>query len=477
MSENESHHHGKNEIIIIKRHGHGDHGHHGGAWKIAYADFMTAMMAFFLVMWLVNAANEATKAAVASYFNPIKLTDAKPAEKGLTKPGKTAEGEATQDKSKVEGEAKSSGDSAATGQQQQSTAGEKTSYSEADYFENPYAVLSEIVLQVGSQANVSVKGEGGAADAGPSTGADGGQAYRDPFDPDFWTHQEQVAGQQANASGQNGDMKKDQAAAAVAAQDKGNEVGKGGIAGDQSTSEKGKGGIPGDQNTAEKGKGGLPGTQNTTEKGQGGSTATDQTGKAPQQMQAAKDAKQNDTKSKQDAADQVAAATPAKSAAAQAADQKAADNLKSEIVNAMQGSVGKLADAISVEPSEGGLLISVSDQVASPMFDVGSSVPKRDLIIAMQDIGKILQAQKGAIAIRGHTDGRQYKAGGGDNWALSLNRARSAYYMLVSGGLDEKRIKQVTGYADRFLKMPDDPNNPANRRIEILIEGKSVAGG
>jgi flagellar motor protein MotB len=53
---------GKTEILIIKRgRGGGEEGHHGGVWKIAYADFMTAMMAFFLVMWLVNAANEKTK--------------------------------------------------------------------------------------------------------------------------------------------------------------------------------------------------------------------------------------------------------------------------------------------------------------------------------------------------------------------------------------------------------------------------------
>lgn len=78
MSEGENHHHGKNEIIIVKRHKGGHDGAHGGAWKIAYADFMTAMMAFFLVMWLVNAANEETKASVASYFNPIKLSDEKP---------------------------------------------------------------------------------------------------------------------------------------------------------------------------------------------------------------------------------------------------------------------------------------------------------------------------------------------------------------------------------------------------------------
>lgn len=55
-------------IIIIKKKG-GHAGHHGGAWKVAYADFMTAMMAFFLVMWLVNSADSATKTGIAKYFN------------------------------------------------------------------------------------------------------------------------------------------------------------------------------------------------------------------------------------------------------------------------------------------------------------------------------------------------------------------------------------------------------------------------
>src|SRR5690625_4272796 len=47
-----------------------------GVWKIAYADFMTAMMAFFLVMWLVNATSDTTKTGIANYFNPIRLSDA-----------------------------------------------------------------------------------------------------------------------------------------------------------------------------------------------------------------------------------------------------------------------------------------------------------------------------------------------------------------------------------------------------------------
>jgi chemotaxis protein MotB len=53
-------------IIITKKGGHG--GHHGGAWKVAYADFVTAMMAFFMVMWLVNSAEVQTKQQIASYF-------------------------------------------------------------------------------------------------------------------------------------------------------------------------------------------------------------------------------------------------------------------------------------------------------------------------------------------------------------------------------------------------------------------------
>src|SRR5580704_11762711 len=46
-------------------------GHHGGAWKVAYADFVTAMMAFFMVMWLIASVNKETRAAIFDYFkNP-----------------------------------------------------------------------------------------------------------------------------------------------------------------------------------------------------------------------------------------------------------------------------------------------------------------------------------------------------------------------------------------------------------------------
>ena len=57
--------------IIIKRIKKGGHGgHHGGAWKVAYADFVTAMMAFFLLLWLLNASTEQQMAGLADYFSP-----------------------------------------------------------------------------------------------------------------------------------------------------------------------------------------------------------------------------------------------------------------------------------------------------------------------------------------------------------------------------------------------------------------------
>jgi chemotaxis protein MotB len=57
-------------IIIKKKKGGHGHGHHGGAWKVAYADFVTAMMAFFLLMWLLNATTESQRKGLSDYFDP-----------------------------------------------------------------------------------------------------------------------------------------------------------------------------------------------------------------------------------------------------------------------------------------------------------------------------------------------------------------------------------------------------------------------
>ena len=79
----------KPSIVIVKRYKRGEAGHHGGAWKVAYADFVTAMMAFFLVMWLVTAVSRDQRAAIFEYFKNPSLEQGRSvkAAPGMAGPG------------------------------------------------------------------------------------------------------------------------------------------------------------------------------------------------------------------------------------------------------------------------------------------------------------------------------------------------------------------------------------------------------
>ncbi len=65
---------GKEQPIIIKKKKGGHGGHHGGAWKVAYADFVTAMMAFFLLLWLLNVTTSDQRKGIADYFSPVSVS-------------------------------------------------------------------------------------------------------------------------------------------------------------------------------------------------------------------------------------------------------------------------------------------------------------------------------------------------------------------------------------------------------------------
>ncbi|MBL8581143.1 MAG: OmpA family protein, partial [Rhizobiaceae bacterium] len=152
---------------------------------------------------------------------------------------------------------------------------------------------------------------------------------------------------------------------------------------------------------------------------------------------------------------------------------EAAKAAAAEIQKQISAALGKendVKDAISIVATTEGVMISVTDQLDFGMFEIGSALPRRDLVLAMEKIGKVLASRQGKIQIRGHTDGRPFRSEAYDNWRLSSSRAQSTYYMLVRGGLDEKRVTEVAGLADRALKVPDDPYAAANRRIEILLD-------
>jgi len=86
--------------IIVKRVRKRRHGHHGGAWKVAYADFVTAMMAFFLVMWIIGVGTREQKAAISEYFRNPSAT---PGNATVAPPGRMGPGGASDSMIKLGG--------------------------------------------------------------------------------------------------------------------------------------------------------------------------------------------------------------------------------------------------------------------------------------------------------------------------------------------------------------------------------------
>lgn len=158
------------ELIIIRRGGGDDFAApKGGAWKIAYADFVTAMMAFFLVMWLINSANEATKARVASYFNPIKMTDATPSGRGIVNQDSSKRSNNKDKKSPQDSEAKPEKAQDADLEQPSGPNPSK----EEDMMSSPFKALD----------NISDQGMGQPSGRTVEIAT---QKSGDPFDPQVW---------------------------------------------------------------------------------------------------------------------------------------------------------------------------------------------------------------------------------------------------------------------------------------------------
>ena len=148
-----------------------------------------------------------------------------------------------------------------------------------------------------------------------------------------------------------------------------------------------------------------------------------------------------------------------------------------QVVREISGELSKLIKdtkstqqpMVRVVSVKDGVAIELMDQAHYGMFSVGSAKPDKKVVDLLAGVAKILQDKKGDVIIAGHTDSRPYRNATYDNWQLSSSRAQMAYYMLVRGGLDEKRILRVEGYADRQLKNKADPYAAENRRIEIFM--------
>lgn len=413
------------EIVIVRRKGgHGEEAHHGGVWKIAFADFMTAMMAFFLVLWIVNSTSKETKTAVARYFNPVKLSETTPARKGLQNP-KDAEFESAPDPhqkaeqqkqddppehplknkkaeaapakpletSKTAASSEKSGPTEKAGEVEGAkqaaraaqNAGSPTVVDEVALMEDPMSVLDDIAGKLDGPQKIE-RTDGTAVS--PASDAPTRMSFRDPFEPIAPTI------------------------------------------------------LPRKSLKSEGLRGSLPQQQRTGEV----------TGEA---------------------ADASVPPVNIDGNASKAMVQQAQHVRQAVEAALRQETPGKDAPKVEVSVDGEGILISLTDAAGFAMFTSSSAVPQPQTVKLLSEVGKRLRDLKGSIVLRGHTDSRPFKAGASDNWRLSSARAQTAFYMLVRGGLDEKRVERVEGYADRHPKNAKNPGAPENRRIEILLRPES----
>jgi chemotaxis protein MotB len=131
----------------------------------------------------------------------------------------------------------------------------------------------------------------------------------------------------------------------------------------------------------------------------------------------------------------------------------------------------KLKNQIEMTVTAEGLRIELLETESGTFFDSGSPRPNqngRELLVKLaQELGKL--ANK--VSIEGHTDSRPY-AGNGDytNWELSTDRANAARRLMQQNGLHPDQVLQVRGYADQDLRRPQQPEDPSNRRISVIVQ-------
>ena len=123
-----------------------------------------------------------------------------------------------------------------------------------------------------------------------------------------------------------------------------------------------------------------------------------------------------------------------------------------------------------------GLRIQIVDEQNRPMFDSSSADLKPYTKEILRQIGKVLNGVPNRISLAGHTDAAQFTGGdkGFSNWELSANRANASRRELVVGGMDDTKVLRVVGLAQTVLFDKNDPLNPVNRRISIVVLNKKT---
>jgi chemotaxis protein MotB len=159
-------------------------------------------------------------------------------------------------------------------------------------------------------------------------------------------------------------------------------------------------------------------------------------------------------------------------------EQARIDALEAKIRAAIEANpkLEEYGQQILLQKTPDGLHILILDAQNRPMFDTGSALVKPYMRDILREIGRALGDVENHIALTGHTDATPYGSGerGYSNWELSVDRANASRRELVAGGLPDDKLRRVEGLASSRLLYPDRPNDPANRRISIVVMTKEA---
>jgi chemotaxis protein MotB len=156
--------------------------------------------------------------------------------------------------------------------------------------------------------------------------------------------------------------------------------------------------------------------------------------------------------------------------------EKQLNQIKEKVQQAMKQipALKDMQNQIKMTITAEGLRIDLLETKRGLFFENGDPKPTE----AGGELLKVLATELGKlpnkIVIEGHTDSTPYGRPDYSNWELSADRANAARRILAESGLDDNRISQVRGFADQRLLLKDDPTNPSNRRISIIVRNQGL---
>lgn len=157
---------------------------------------------------------------------------------------------------------------------------------------------------------------------------------------------------------------------------------------------------------------------------------------------------------------------------------EALKKLKENIEKAIESnpSLKKFKNQILLDMTTEGLRIQIVDEKNRPMFLLGSARLEPYTQEILHEIGRMLNEVPNKVSLSGHTDAALYSGGnkGYSNWELSADRANASRRELITGGMDGEKIVRVVGLSSAVLFVKEEPLNPMNRRISLIVMNKKA---